>query len=485
MLFVANWLHPFVWGPSIGMLGWFLAGLTMSLLLLSDGLLIHRENGQRTMSSMMALCILACALTSTAMGLIQWLQWEELLGTWIIQPDLGSVVGNLRQRNQLSSLLVMGWVVLVLVVRAKGFQIWSAALTALIMLCLAMTASRTGALQLGILTVAIWLIRTGFSQRERLFALAALLAYVMSVLALPHLTSMLEGTTTGLVSRWADQNAFSRVPLWSNVSALVLQQPWYGHGWRSLAYAHYSNAFGGERFMEMLDNAHNLPLHLAVELGLPIALAFCAFAGWLICINKPWREPRPDRQLAWGILLVIGIHSIVEYPLWYGPFFMTAVMCIGILCQDAWREFNDKLLVAGKKYTRSAIILGVQVVAVSMLMFVMFAAYDYHRVSQIYLQPEDRSSWYAADPLGAAKKSVLFKSHAKFAELQITPLSRETAPRVLELSNELVRWSPEPRIIEKLIESATMMQQDELALFHLKRYKAAYPAAYTRFTSAP
>ena len=83
---------------------------------------------------------------------------------------------------------------------------------------------------------------------------------------------------------------------------------------------------------------------------------------------------------------------------------------------------------------------------------------------------------------------MLFQPQAKFAELQITPLSKETAPRILQLSSELIKWSPEPRIIEKLIESAVMMGLDEFAAFHLKRYKAAYPAAHALFvkpTSAP
>ena len=78
--------------------------------------------------------------------------------------------------------------------------------------------------------------------------------------------------------------------------------------------------------MEMLDNAHNLPLHFAVELGIPFALAFCVLVVWAIWRGKPWAERRWDRQMAWGILFVIGIHAMVEYPLWYGPFFMATLV---------------------------------------------------------------------------------------------------------------------------------------------------------------
>ena len=121
--------------------------------------------------------------------------------------------------------------------------------------------------------------------------------------------------------------------------------------------------------------------------------------------------------------------------------------------------------------------------AALLLVGTAFVAFDYHRVSQIYIAPEERSSWYAADPLAAAKRSVLFQSQAKFAELQITQLSKETAPRVLQLSSELIGWSPEPRIIEKLIESSVMMGLDDLAMFHLKRYRIAYPNAHAAWAA--
>jgi O-antigen polymerase len=42
----------------------------------------------------------------------------------------------------------------------------------------------------------------------------------------------------------------------------------------------------------------------------------------------------------------------------------------------------------------------------------------------------------------------------------------------------MVQWSPEPRVIEKLIESAVMMEAYDIALFHWRRYRVAYPQAY-------
>ncbi|TAG26649.1 MAG: polymerase [Burkholderiales bacterium] len=425
--------------------------------------------------------LLLAALVSLGIAWLQYAGLAAYFSPWIAEAAPGEMLANLRQRNQLATLLVLGWLSLFALSAGrsdlKRLERW------LLLACLfaamlgfgnALSGSRTGLLQwMAVLGLAYLWRRSGGGAWRWLMAAGAL-GYVLGFLIAPLLAELLGHGNAGLLSRASDSNAFSRLALWSNVLELIAREPLLGHGWRSLAYAHYSSDFSGARFMEMLDNAHNLPLHLAVELGLPVALGFCGLVVWLIWRNKPLAEARADRQLAWGVLMVIGIHSMLEYPLWYGPFFMTAGIAIGVLCGDLWRNW----LIAFTDTAQRAIQLGVKALALSLLAGTVFVAFDYHRVSQIYLAPEQRSSAYAADPLVAAKRSVLFPSQAKFAELQITPLSKESAPRVLELSSELVHWSPEPRIIEKLIESSVMMGLDDVAAFHLQRYRVNYPAAH-------
>jgi O-antigen ligase len=418
------------------------------------------------------------AVVSSLFAHIQYAGFGQVFGDYIGTSPNRIAYANLFQKNLFASLTCIGLAAIYTIDASK--KNLSRLLFIILLLLLltsanVLTSSRTGSLQFFLIGFAAMLVsrRISIASTKHL-ALASMTLYIaLTILVQYDLTSH-HIQNAGLLSRVNDSNAYARLFLWSNIYELIYQKPFLGHGWRSLAYMHYSTDFSGARFMEILDNAHNLPLHLAVELGIPVALGFCALVLVLIWKYKPWAETRADRQMAWGILMVIGIHSMVEYPLWYGPFFMTTVIAIGILCADGWRAW----LLVQTQAAQRAVVFGVRSFAVMLLAGTAFAAFDYHRVSQIYLQPEERSAWYKADPLGAAKKSVLFQSHAKFAELQITPLTRETAPRVLALSSELVMWSPEPRIIEKLIESAVMMQIDDLAAFHIKRYKIAYPQAY-------
>jgi hypothetical protein len=48
----------------------------------------------------------------------------------------------------------------------------------------------------------------------------------------------------------------------------------------------------------------------------------------------------------------------------------------------------------------------------------------------------------------------------------------------------MLHFSPEPRVIEKVIESAVMHGQDAEALYYLQRYKAAFPAQHARWSQA-
>ena len=74
----------------------------------------------------------------------------------------------------------------------------------------------------------------------------------------------------------------------------------------------------------------------------------------------------------------------------------------------------------------------------------------------------------------------------QFAELTTTPLDRSTAQWTFDTASNLLHYSPEPRVIEKVIESAVMLGRDEEAMAHLARYRAAFPkehAAWARSNS--
>jgi hypothetical protein len=433
---------------------------------------------------------LAVALFSVLMALCQYLRIEHWFAPWISHSGDGTAFANLRQRNQFATLSGMGLLALLHLQQTAShattytYTRWQSAWPWLAATALAignaLSSSRTGAVQWVLIAAAVWCWRGSLHAGVRRLGYGALGIYVLVVALMPWFASAVGNASTGLWGRAQDGvvdglGGNSRVWLYSNVLELIAQKPWLGWGWRELAYAHYSTSFT-HRFGELLDNAHNLPLHLAVELGVPFALLFCGAVLWWVIKAAPWRETDPTRQLAWGVLMLIGVHSMVEYPLWYGPFLMTLGLCIGLL--------QRPVAVQNRPVAKWGIApAAIKFVAIALLAFAAYAGYDYHRVSQIYLSPESRSALYSGDALGAAQQSVLFKRHARFAELVITPVTPATAPRVLQLALDLVHFSPEPRVIEALIESATMLHFDDVAMFHLARYKEMYPKDYAAWSA--
>jgi len=415
--------------------------------------------------------LLLAAALSTAIALVQYFDIGARLAPWVNGSVAGEAYANLRQRNQFATLTAIGMASLFVLAPGR-LKPW-AAMAAIGWLAIgnAATTSRTGLaemLLLGGLGVA-WP-----GPRRLRLALwgAGLAAYVIAALALPALLELASGVAGNrLWERVAAVDACSsRKVLWSNVLHLIAQRPWIGWGWGELDFAHFETLYPGARFCDILDNAHNLPLHFAVELGLPCALLVCAAMAWAAWRAKPWAESHAARQMAWAVLAAIGIHSLLEYPLWYGPFQMAAGLSLGLLWPRGGGEAaDDRARVIG--------LLGAFIAGGACA----YAAWDYHRVSQIYLAPEARAPLYRDDPIPSIRKSWLFRSQALFAELTITPLSRENAQWAYETARELMHYSPEPRVVEVLIESATLLGRTDEMLPELARFRAAFPEAYEKW----
>ncbi|MDP3761267.1 MAG: Wzy polymerase domain-containing protein [Ramlibacter sp.] len=427
-----------------------------------------------------ALAWLLAAALSTAIALCQYFGVAEALAPWVNASATGEAFANLRQRNQFASLTAIGMASLFWLFPGKLGRWTALAAIAWLAVGNASTTSRTGLTQM-ILLGALACLWPGARRQRALLWLGGLAAYALAALALPWLLELLTGEPGNrLWERVASvETCSSRTVLWSNVLHLVGQRPWAGWGWGELDYAHFATLYEGARFCDILDNAHNLPLHLAVELGIPAAVLLCGGLVWAAVRARPWSEAQPARQMAWAVLAVIGVHSLLEYPLWYGPFQIAFGLGLGLLWPVA-AQASQAATGAEPSRPRLASAAAAACVAAACA----YAAWDYRRVSQIYLPPEARTPAMRDDPLPEIRRSWLFGNQARFAELTITPLTRENAAWTFDNARELLHYSPEPRVIEKLIESATVLGREHEMLLDLARFRAAFPEAYSKWSKA-
>jgi len=202
---------------------------------------------------------------------------------------------------------------------------------------------------------------------------------------------------------------------------------------------------------------------------------------------RPWRESNPARQMAWSVLAVVLLHSMVEYPLWYGPFQLAVGLCIGLLWASAAApetradSASDRHGRRKDKRNSAAALISNALPAIILIATLLYAAFDYYRVSQIYLPSAERSIAYREDTLSKIGGSWLFRDQARFAELSVTALTPDNAAAMHAMALELLHYSPEPRVIEKLIESAVLLGRDDDAALYLARYRAAFPQDHARW----
>lgn len=440
------------------------------------------------------------------MGLLQYFGLAKSLSPWVSTGTMGEAFANLRQRNQFATLTSIGLAALLWRVaqaparttstaRTTQWLVWGAA-ALLLAAGNAASGSRTGLLQWWLLSGLglMWWFKPhrqnpGVPPSTARFAVAGLFslaAFLVCLWALPWLLLVTTGVESGgLLGRLHEEvGCSSRRILWANVLHLIAQRPWLGWGWNELGFAHFMTLYPGQRFCDILDNAHNLPLHLAVELGVPFALAVCAVLVWLVWRARPWQTGGPTHQLAWCVVAVVALHSLVEYPLWYGPF----QMAMGLSAWLLWKmsettEHQPTLLSAAGVSRRIVAIAPVfcRYAAMSLIAFLIFATWSYWRVSQLYLSQADRAVSYQKDTTAKVRGSWLFQNQVQFAELTTTALTASNAAYLHGQALRLLHFSAEPRVIEKVIESAVMLGRDDVAAYYLQRYKAAFPKQYAQW----
>ena len=425
---------------------------------------------------------LLAALISSALAVLQYLDMARELTPWVNQPRAGDAFANLRQRNQFASLTSIGLVALLgLVTAARSISklhlamMWCA--LALLSAGLACSVSRTGAVQ-WLLVVALvlfwsWRYRKNAHPVLMQMAIGAPLLVIVWSLALPWIALQLNGVMgASLLLRVAGQvqdyaACGGRRVLWSNALQMLAQHPWQGWGLGETDFAHYSTDYQSERFCDLLDNAHNFPLHLALELGLPFALASCTFAVHWVFKRINLRNLTNPQRIAFTLLLVLGLHSMLEYPLWYGPFQMTLGLALGLWSASARSNSNLKpnlspITRQAETEPSNSVRQQLLPMLISCVLFLacLYAAWDYNRVAQIYRQPDKRDAAYRDNPMQAASQSWLFKNQVDFARLMTQSITQENAQATFDLSMRVLHYSPEPRVIERAVESLRLLGRD-------------------------
>jgi O-antigen ligase len=359
-------------------------------------------------------------LCSSAIGLIQVFLPDLPDGNWLALSSLpGRAVGNLRQPNHLSSLLMWSSLAIVALIELRRLAFGAgAALCGLMIVGVVLTASRTGGLS--VLLLALWgLLDRRLTRRSRRLLLAAPALYALAWLLLAWWSDA-AGHRFGGTERLAEGDlSASRLGIWANTLVLIVRHPWAGVGFGEFNLAWSLTPLPG-RPTAFFDHAHNLPLHLAAELGLPLAIAITGLLLYALG-RAAWRAWRTDgddglaRRTAVLFVVMIGLHSLLEYPLWYAYFLLPTAWALGYAVDAEGGASRIRVAPWFLPLGGAALVAGAA-----------FALYDYGRVVTIFAAAE------GAPPLqqrvAEGQRSIFFAHHADYAAATTPGLSDTLEP---------------------------------------------------------
>ena len=260
--------------------------------------------------------------------------------------NLPTVWGGTAQANNYGDLLMLGFASLLYLLTINRFKklFLLVSLGIFILLGLSLTPSRS----VWIYWIAM-LVIAGYLNRALVgWIVVALGLYILfQFLWATDFFSILNARTNAVDRLYKNLSGASiRIHTWKIAWQLFISSPWLGQGFGQFDWGYFQTGEHLPNVSVTMEHAHNLIFHLLAELGLLPVLMFLGLIGlWLKNIFYTIKEQNKAKDLSslafycWLLMLIsiMGIHSLLEYPLWYAQFLAIASIVLSLGEVKSWR----------------------------------------------------------------------------------------------------------------------------------------------------
>lgn len=250
-----------------------------------------------------------------------------------------------------------------------------------------------------------------------------------------------------------------RLTAWELFLDAIWNRPWFGYGWTEvinaqIAVAHKFPSMGG-----MFGHTHNILLDIFVWLGIPLASLVVIFlVVWFGHVLKNIKNEQDLLLLL--LLIVVGVHSMFEYPLQYATFLIPTGMVVGVIGVRVAMSFSVEI--------NKSIVIGL-ILASTFLLFGLVR--DYLRVEESYNKWRFERAGLVY-PMASVPNvpDVIYLTQFKYW-LEMVRIRPHTGMTQVELAlrEDVVRAYPSPGAIYELALAYALNGHPDNAIFWLNR----------------
>ena len=406
--------------------------------------------GAATFAAVLAWFLVAGSLISALIGLIQLFGVQTPLAPLLLPQIHGRIYANTGQPNHLASYLCIGL--------ASAGYLWGTRrlnfllaipACAVLLAVLAASGSRAAwfyAAAFVVFSLAMSLLRPRAESRRLLVFSSAIVAgllvsqWVMTGL-MPQ--RLLPVETLGARLQTEGMSSPIRMRFWNEAWIMFHGSPVFGIGFKQFAWNNFlltGRIAGAASDGGFIDHAHNLVFQVAAEFGIVGLVVLLGGLGWW---GWSMRRAQIDPPLWWmaAVLGVLGLHSMLEYPLWYAYFLGPAAVVLGAAERDAPAASARP---GGRIVLCAAVLLGTLAFA---------NVYRDYRILQILQFTANREPASASSPDGSVRvlldlqRSSLFAPFIEFALAGRMLLNREHLEDKIVLNRRAMHFQPSSDIV--------------------------------------
>lgn len=377
--------------------------------------------------------------------------------------------GNLYQPNHVASYLAFGLAAcFFLASRWRRARVPLAIVGVLLLWGITLTVSRTTWLLLiavGILQgFAIPVEERGWRAwiRRATPLLMLLMVYQLCNWAMDYGNARWHWDLPGSLSDRMQQGVGFRSFLWNHAWHMFLAHPWLGAGWGDYAWNQYvqTDVLG---HVEMAVNAHNIVLDLLAKVGviglLAVAIPFFGLTRFF------WKQIKtPTGAFLWAIITVMGIHSMLEFPLHYLFFLLPFVFALGYVDTRTIRFPSSGMV---------WVLSSVMSVCTATLLWALWS--DYRNIEKLF---------YATDGVPKAlasyqtSSSTLLLPYATLVISMHATITPELAPIQVALERQAVQFYPGSSTVQLYALALALLGKTDEAVVQVRRLYNQYWTYY-------